>query len=67
VLSQLFDSAFILASTNVRFGIADWHARTEFWNVEDIGVTPSPVALAAIQERIEALMGPLTSDTRERG
>jgi low molecular weight protein-tyrosine phosphatase len=45
---------------------ADWHARTEFWNVEDIGVTPSPVALAAVQERIEALIGRLTSDTRAR-
>jgi protein-tyrosine phosphatase len=29
---------------------ANWHARTEFWNVEDVGVRPSRVALAAIQD-----------------
>jgi protein-tyrosine phosphatase len=44
---------------------ADWHARTEFWNVEDVGVTPSRVALTAIRERIEALIERLTSETRE--
>ena len=35
---------------------ADWHTRTEFWDVEDVGVTPSQVALAAIQERVESLI-----------
>lgn len=38
---------------------ADWHARTEFWDVEDVGVTSSQVALPAIQDRVEALIAEL--------
>jgi protein-tyrosine phosphatase len=35
------------------------HARTEFWEIEDVGLTPSHVALAAIQERVEVLLADL--------
>ncbi len=35
---------------------AEWHARTEFWEVEDVALTPSHLALPAIQDRIEALI-----------
>ena len=38
---------------------ADWHARTEFWDVEDVGVISSQVALPAIQDRVEALIAEL--------
>jgi protein-tyrosine phosphatase len=41
---------------------AEWHARTEFWDIEDVGLTPSRVALPAIQERIEALVAQLTAE-----
>lgn len=34
----------------------DWHDRTEFWDVEDVALTPSRIALPAIQERVEALV-----------
>ena len=37
----------------------DWHARTEYWDVEDVGLTPSDVAIPAIHERVEALIAEL--------
>jgi protein-tyrosine phosphatase len=34
----------------------DWHGRTDFWDIDDVGLTPSDVALPAIRERVEALV-----------
>jgi low molecular weight protein-tyrosine phosphatase len=33
-----------------------WHHRTEFWSIEDVGVTPSDVALPAIRDLVEVLV-----------
>lgn len=49
----------------------DWHDRTEFWDIEDVGLTPSSIALPAIRRRIDALIRELSAgamrDTRENG
>ncbi len=42
---------------------AAWHVQTEFWDVEDVGVTAPTVALAAIRARVEALITRLASQT----
>lgn len=41
-----------------------WLARTEFWDVEDVGLTPWRVALSAIKERLEALIAELRDKKR---
>jgi len=49
----------------VRERFPEWEQRMQFWQVEDVGFVRPEVALAAIEQQIDALLGVLRGGAQE--